>query len=481
MKTNMKLRYSKLLIATALFCFFAMVSSAQDVWNLERCINHAMENNIDIRQSKIAIEQANISQTRAKHSRYPSLNANSNLGLNFGRTIDPTNNDFITQSFLSHSYGLSTGVTLFNSGRINNTIKQAGIDKQAAQYNMQQAERDIALFVASTYLNVLFAQENLINTQNQLAVTQEQYNQVRKLIDAGVRPENEILDIDAQIALSEQNIITQKNAITIAMTSLKQILMLDPDYEMILDKPKDVDIISDADVITFNEIYTSALQNQAGIRAAELNMESAIIGEQIAKSALYPSVSLGGNLGTTFSNQAKTLDGGEFVINDQTIFIDDMPVTVGFESFNPNFVNTPYLDQLDQNLSYGFGLGVQIPIYNNYSVKSNIELAKLNTINNSLQIERQKNTLKTNVQQALVDAQAASKSYNAAKKSRDAQKAAFANTQKRYELGAINSFDYVNARNLLDNAEINLIISKYDYLFKAKVVDFYMGRPITLN
>lgn len=454
---------------------------SQDVWNLQRCIGHALEHNLDMQQTRIAVDQADIAQKEAHQRRYPSLNGSTNVSLNFGRSIDPTNNTFITRSFLSNNIALNSSVTLFNSGRISNSIKQANINKQSAQYTENQTERDISLLVANAYLNVLFAEENIKNTQNQLALTREQYNQIQTLINAGVRPQNEILDIEAQIALGEQNVITQENGYTLAILNLKQLLLLDPSYDMVLDRPEDVEILSDADLIAFNEIYNSALNNQSGIKAAELDMQSAIIGEQIAKSALYPSISLGATVGSNYSNQAMTIDGGETVINDQEIFFNGTPAVIGIPSFNPNFIDIPYVNQMDQNLSYGVGVSVQIPIYNNYQVKAGIERSKLNTLNSAIQKQRQENQLKINVQQALADAKAASKSYTAAKKSRDAQKAAFDNAQTRYDLGSINSFDYVNARNLLDNAQVNLIISKYDFLFKSKVVDFYMGRPITLQ
>lgn len=465
-------------------CMIALCSTSiisQDVWNLERCINHAIQNNIEIQQGRISVEQANIGQKSAVHSRYPNLNASTNLGLNFGRTVDPTNNDFITQSFLSNGISLSSNVLLYNAGRINNSIKRAEIDQESANYSVKQSERDIALFVANSYLSVLFAEENLKNAVAQQALTSEQYNQVEKLINAGVRPANELLDLDAQLARGEQSIIAQKNAVTIAMLSLKQQLLLDPGYQMLLETPSDVEIISDAEVITFEEIYNAALSNQPGIRAAELNMRSAEVGEEIAKSAYYPSISLGGSVQTNYSNRGLRVDEIVPTITDIPVAIDGTASILTFPGQEAITSNNPYINQIDENLSYGFGLGVNIPIYNNYQAKANVELAKLNTMSSALNIERQKNTLKTNVQQALADAQAASKSYQAAQKSRDAQLAAYNNATKQYELGAINSFDFVNARALLDNAEISLIIAKYDYLFKAKVIDFYMGRPISLK
>lgn len=463
-----------------MIALWSATATAQDVWNLERCINHALQNNIEIQQGRLGVEQADIDYKTAKHSRYPSLSAGTNLGLNFGRTIDPTNNEFITQSFLSNGISLSSNVFLYNAGRIRNAIKQAEINQESANYTVKQSERDMALFVAQSYLNVLFAEENLKNAVAQQELTQEQYNQVEKLINAGVRPANELLDLNAQLARGEQSIITQENAVTIAMLALKQQLMLDPGYQMILDRPADVEIISDADVITFDEIYQSALGNQPGIRAAELDMRAAQVGEKIAKSALYPSVTLGGSLQSNYSNQGQKIEVIE-TTQDIPLEFNGVQGILTFPSQEVIRSDNPYFNQIDENLSYGFGLGVNIPIYSNYQNRSRIESAKLNIMSSALNIERQKNTLKTNVQQALADTKAASKSYQAAEKSRDAQLAAYNNAKKQYELGAINSFDFVNARALLDSAEISLIIAKYDYLFKAKVVDFYMGRPISLK
>ncbi len=454
---------------------------AQDVWNLEKCINHAMQNNIDIQQGRLSIEQANISNKEATQSRYPSLNASTNFGLNFGRTIDPTNNEFITQSFFSNGISLNSNITLYNSGRINNTIKQSEIDQESANYSAKQSERDIALIVANSYLNILFAEENLKNAIAQQSLNTEQYNQVQSLIKAGVRPANELLDLEAQIARGEQSVITQQNTVMISKLNLKQLLLLDPGYQITLERPSDADILSDADVITFDDIYTSALSSQPGIRAAELDVRSAELGEKIAKSSLYPSVSLGGTLQTNYSNQGRKLDGFNVGSKDESVLIDGMPSVITTPTVSAILADNPYINQIDENISYGFGLGVNIPIYNNYQVKAGMERARLNTMSSALNVQRQKNTLKTNVQQALADAQAASKSYQAAKKSRDAQLAAYNNATKQYDLGAINSFDFVNSRALLDNSEISLIIAKYDYLFKAKVVDFYMGRPITLK
>ena len=238
---------------------------------------------------------------------------------------------------------------MFNGGRINNTIKQSEIDQESANYSVKQSERDIALFVANSYLNVLFAEENLKNAEAQQILNTEQYNQVKSLIDAGVRPANELLDLEAQIARGEQNIISQQNAVTISLLGLKQLLLLEPSYEMVLDRPSDVEILSDSDVITFDEIYNSALNNQPGIRSAELNMRSAALGEKIAKAALYPTIGFGGSLQSNYSNQGQRIDEIRETTNDIPIVIGGIPTTVSFPGQEVITSDNPYFNQIDEN------------------------------------------------------------------------------------------------------------------------------------
>ena len=226
---------------------------------------------------------AEIDQTQAKHNRYPNLNFSTGVNSNFGRSTDPITNTNVTQNFISNNVQLTSGVTLFNGFRISNTIKRSAIDKRASEYDLEQNKRDIALNVANSYLNVLFAQENLGIAQSQLETSLEQLGQTQKLIDAGVRPVNEALDIEAQIATNEQTVINAENSKEIALLNLKQLLRLDPDVSMELTAPDNVEVLSDPDLLTFTEVYNSALSAQYNIRAADLRVESAFLDEKIAK------------------------------------------------------------------------------------------------------------------------------------------------------------------------------------------------------
>jgi len=470
----------KRIVLAAFFGAFSLLANAQEEWPLERCIQHALENNLNIKQAEISVGFAEINEKQSKQARYPSLNASANINSNFGRSIDPITDAFSTQNFISNGLNLNTGMTIFNGYRISNTIKKSGIDRQAAELDVDQSKRDIALAVANTYLNALFAEENLKIFESQLQTSNEQLSQIQKLISAGVRPANESLDILAQIATNEQNIISAENNEQIALLNLKQLLNLEPNVVMVLETPNQVEITNDPDLLTFDEVYRSALQNQPNVKAAEMRINSAEIDEKISRAGLLPNLSIGGAIGSNYSNQGRRVTGTESVLRSQEVFINGMPITIETPIDIPNLENTPYLNQIDENLSYGIGLNLNYPIYNNYATKAGIERSKLNIINAQTQAEIQKNNLKTTVQQAIADAKAARRKLNASERSLEAQQASFSNAEKRFNAGTINSFEYVTIKNALAQAEVNAVLSKYEYLFALKIIDFYMGKSIKI-
>jgi len=463
-----------------LFLLIASASQAQEEWSLLRCVEYALENNLTIKQAEINVNFAEIDETQSKHNRYPNLNFSTSLNSNFGRSTDPITNTNVTQNFISNSVSFGSNVTVFNGFRIVNSIKRASMDTEASKYDLEQTKRDISLNVANNYLNVLFADENLEIAKSQLETSKEQLKQTQRLIEVGVRPANESLDILAQIANNEQLVITSENSKETALLGLKQLLRLDPDVSMILSAPSNVIVESDPDLLSFMEVYNSALKTQYNIKAADLRVRSANMGEKIAKSALLPSVSLFGSLRSNYSNKAQRVDQlfNQFV--EEPVYFDGIPGQLGRDAQFATFENNPYTNQLNENLSYGFGLSLNYPIYSNYANKAGIERSKLNIINAQTQSEQTKDALKTTVQQALADARASKRKLNAAERSVDAQTASFSNAEKRFNAGTINTFEYVSIKNALLESEVNAVLSKYEYLFAMKVLDFYMGKPINI-
>ena len=406
------------------------------------------------------------------------------MGLNFGRVINPATNNFETENSFFQSYGLSSGVALFQGGAITNSIKQSNLDLKASMEDIEQAKNDLGLQVALAYLNVLFADENLVNARASMALTQAQLDQIDKFIAAGVRPEAARFDIVAQLALDEQNIVLFQNNYEINLLSLKNFLRLEPNYPMQIEKPAlDLNTLEPYETYTFESVYNAALGTQPQLRAQQLRIESSQLGEKIAEASLYPSLTVGASVGTNYSDLAQRALGfetlrvpvpGVFINNEEVAYEIEQEVPTGIE-------RTPYGTQLDNNVGYGFSAQLSVPLYNNYRSKAGVERAKLNTLQEQNNDEQLRQTLSANIENALASARAARESLDASERSLEAATIAYTHAQRRFDLGALNTFDLINARNRLESAQINVTIAKYDYLFRAKVIEFYLGRGLTLN
>ena len=468
------------------FLFLLFISSiniqAQEVWSLQKCVAYAQENNLTIQQSRLLIEQAKLNEQLGKYSRYPSLNASSAFGYQFGRTIDPTTNTFITEGIGGQTLNLDAGISLYNGGRINNSIKQSKINREAAEADLMQSSNDITLLIATTYLNVLFAKEQLTASKQRLALTNEQKKQTQKLISSGAIPANDILDVDAQIARNEQDLVAQENNLSISLLNLKQLLQLAPDFELDVEVPNiDWDENADIDALKLAGVYEQAVLTQPFIKAGELRLKSAEMQVDIAKADLMPSIGLFGGIDSRYSTKSPEFSDSEIQLGNP------IPVVINgnassIQTFGPlQTGEVSYFSQINDNLGQSIGLNIRIPIYNNHRTKISMEQAKLNISSTLIQNEQAKQQLKTDIQTAITNAKASRKQMDASMKTVNATKAAYENASKKFTLGAINSFELSQAKNQFDNAQVESIVAKYDYIFKLKVVDFYRGKQITLN
>lgn len=454
---------------------------AQKQWSLTECIEMAVDNNLQMVAIENNLENAGIAVRQSLHARYPSLSAGINLGNNYGRTVDPTSNSFITQSILSNTMSLNSGILLFNGFRITNSIDQARLNSNAFMKDKEQMKRDITLNVATAYLNILFAKENKSIAENQLAQTLAQKSFVEKLIRVGNSPENAIFDIDAQIALNEQNLVTSSNNLELGLLTLRQLMRLDAFMPFDIVTPK-VNVNADfLSLLTIDELMEKAFRNQVGLEASEIRIAVAKKGEKIAGAGFYPTLSAGLSLGTNFSNRFQQIDRFEDRLVEQTIILQGNPVTIGVNQSIPVFSSIPYFDQLDNNLSYGFGVNLSVPIYSNYNVAASKARAVIGTKNAENNFEIQKDNLKVTVTQSYTEAKAAKARYDAAAKTFKAQSNVYKNAQKRFETGNLNTFELVRLKTAYETSQINVLIAEYDLFFRLKVLDFYLGNPIEIK
>lgn len=483
--------FRRITLFTVVFCTFFFSSQAQNSWSLEKCITTAQQNSLQVKQAQYNISNAELSQKGNQFDRLPSINGRISAGYQLGRTIDPTTNSFESQNIGFNSYSVDASIPIYTGGRIANSIKQSKIDLEAAQLDAQATSNDISLQVAAAYLGILLAEEQLQAARKRLELSESQLSQTEKLIQAGTLPVNDRLDFEAQIALDEQTIIEAENLVTINYLNLKQLMVIDPGQDISVQRP-DVVIPADANPEAFrlNEVFTSALSTQPQIKADELRIQSAEMGERIAQASTLPSVFFFGGLSTNYSSVAKDFANANFegatygpdIENPQDVLIDGTQTELTpFTFFGVEVPNLSFVDQINQNFGQNIGISINVPIYNNHSNKIAMERAKLTALTAQVNYEQNRQLLRTDVQRSITDAKAAKESYKATQRSVTAAQAAYDNSQKRFDLGAINSLEFTTARNNLDRAQVDLIRAKYQYVFNLKIVDFYLGRQLKMD
>ncbi|SFS65126.1 TolC family protein [Lutibacter maritimus] len=432
------------------FIFFITLNAQDKKWTLQECVNYAIDNNITIKQNQLNVEISQENLNSAKGNFLPNLNASTSGNLNFGSGFDPVSQDRVSTSTFGGSFGINSGITVFNGYRNLNTYKQAKLGVESSKLDLEKIQDDISLYVVNTYLNVLFAKENLNVAKVQYEISNKQIENARAKFEAGVKPKGDLLNAQSTAAADEQAVIAYENTLNLALLDLAQLLQISPvgfDVEIIqVDSPSIAMLYNNPE-----DVYQKALTNRPEIKRAELDIESADLSVEIAKASFLPSVSFGANIGTGYGYNLK------------------------------NNSHIPYFTQLDNNLGYGLNFNVNIPIFNRNQTKSNVNRQKINYEISKFGLENQKLQLQQTIQKAYYDAKAAAKTFESAQKSLLAQNEAFKNAQESYNVGAMTQFDFDLVRNRLVSAEGAIIRAKYDYIFKTKVLKFYYGESITLN
>ncbi|TVZ56611.1 outer membrane protein [Lutibacter sp. Hel_I_33_5] len=420
---------------------------SQKKWTLKECVDTALKNNLTIKQNKLNLDIAEQDVKSADGNFLPTVSASTSGNLGFGSTFDPVSNNRISTTNYGGSVGVRAGYTVFSGFRNLNLQKQAELGVESSKLNLETIQNDISLRVVNSYLNVLFAKENLNVANVQYEISQKQIEAAQKRFDAGAIPKGDLLNVQSTAASDAQNVVTFENTLNIALLNLAQSLQVP--FEGFDVASLNVGTPS-ANLLYNNSniVYQKALDTRPEIKKAEIDIESAGLGVEIAKSAYMPTVTASGSIGSNY--------GYSF----------DLPAGVS---------NTALFTQLDNNLGYGLGFNVSIPIFNGFRTDASVSRSKINRdiVINSL--ETQKLQLQQLIEQAFLDSKAAAKSYEVAQISLESQKEAFKNAQERYTLGAMTLFDFDQVRNRYVNAQGAMIRAKYDYVFKSKVLQFYYG------
>jgi len=424
---------------------------AQEPWNLEQCINYAIEHNIQVKQTKL---QASSSESTLQQSRaglYPSVNANVQDAFQFGYTIDPYTNQFTNQNVQSLSASVSASVTLFNGMQQVNSIKQNRYTLMADLEEVEDIKYNITMLVASSYLQILFDIELLDVANKQLEITKAQVDRTKILVDAGSLAKGNLLEIQAQLASEELTKISAENNLKTSYLSLTQLLELDTTSAFAIQIPQ-LDEPSDNVIIApVSNIYENS-QGLPMIKKEEYKLQSSEQSLNIAKGGLSPRFYLQGSYGSGYSS-ARTYPNGDAY---------------------------PYSDQFVDNRSLSIVVGVSIPLFNNFSVKNRISQSKISIENSQYSLQLAKNQLFKDIQTARNSAEAALAKFNASKKAVEAQQESFSYTQQKFDLGLVNSVDYNTAKNQLAKSQSDMVQAKFEFIFRINILNYYQGIPFQL-
>ena len=473
------------IILTFFFSAIYISGFSQKVWSLEDCINHALENNLQIKIQQLNSDLRTNQLLQSKADIFPSLNAGTNQNVNFGRSVDPFTNEFTTHNVFSTNFSINSGITLFSGFQKINAIEKNKYELISSQLNVEQSKNEITLFIMSAYLDILFNIELLQIAKEQIKITESQFYNTQQLVSSGVLSKQNIYEIEAQLATEELEALSIKNNMQMALFNLAQFLELEnyEDFEIIKYDFENTQI--ESSLLQPIQIYNEALRNMPQIENSLLKVEIAYKNLLIAKGSRLPRLTLNASYGTGHSDARQVLDQfteGEPVQSGFRIDDDGNKIFDVYQnSFNYTYKTRPFTDQLKDNASAYVGLGLSIPIFNNLQTKTNIANNTILHKQSVLQADQEKKELLKVIQQLHSDAQFAYTKYLATQKTLQAVKTSFEYSEEKYNLGALNFVDYNLAKNNLTKIQSELIRAKYDFIFKQKILDFYRGVPINFS
>ncbi len=435
-------------------------AEAQEKWTLRQCIDYAVENNIEVRQTALSVESAEIDLNTSQNSRLPNLNASLGQSFSWGLDTDYFTGLKSNSTQTSTSIGVSTNVPVFQGMRINTEIKQNRLNLKAATENMNKAKENLELEITGFYLEVLFKKEIHAVYREQAALSREQVTKTEEMVSSGKVARSQLYDIQAQAATDEVNEINAQNDLVLALLNLSQALNLEWSTAFDIVEPDMENVVAEnlTSLRSPDQIYETAIGVKPHVREAEYRLQSSEYQIKIAKSAWWPSIGLGASFGDGYLYKF----GTQYDQNGNVIVQDN------------------FATQMKNGYNVSAGLNLSIPIFNRNATRNNVRSARLNVQNYNLQLENVKMALYKEIQQAYQRAVAAQARYDATGKALEASEEAFRAMQMRYDSGKATVYEYDDSQTKLLSSRSERLQAKYDFLFSAKILDFYMGLPINI-
>jgi outer membrane protein len=489
----MKNAMNRSLLIVLLFTCLTFQSKAQNAvqasgtevkLSLQEAVNIALKNNISVKQSENQVLLTDLQMQQSKFNQLPIASGNVSEFFNFGRSIDPFTNTYVSKSINYNSLGVNGNVTIYNGFQLKNTIAQNDYLLKASQLDLQAMKENISLQVVLAYLNIMNAEDQLSIAQTQTGITRLQIDRTDKLVKAGSLAQSSLFDLKAQLALEETTVINAQSTLDIAKLSLLQLLNDKNVTEVRVDRISVPTPSTNGYDASIAKIYEVAESSQPVVRAADLRIKGADKSIEIARAGFLPVITGSANLGANQSNAQKDYIFKSVTQQNNLGTVafqgQDIPLIVTSTNNVPVDNGTVgYFTQLSNTLNYGFGINANIPIFSRYANKSNVTRAKIQKNNAFLNAQQARLTLRQNIEQAYTNLTNAAKRYDSYTVQVSALEESFRAADSRFNAGAIDFVAYSLQKTNLDKARANLVQAKYDFIFRTKILDYYQNKPLT--
>ncbi|GAB2973316.1 TolC family protein [Mucilaginibacter puniceus] len=474
------MRYKHAGIVITLLLFVVFTSNAQERISLQEAVDRTLANNLTVKQSLVNERLANEDYTQSKNNQLPSLSASPQAGYNFGRSAVPGQYVFANKSSFYVSGSASMQLTLFQGGQLHNQVLLNKLALDVSKGNTNKVKNDLVLNVVVTYLQILTNQDLVVAAKQQIDIATQTLDRTQISFDVGNQTLADLSQAKAQVSIANYNLTTAQNQLDLSKLVLLQLMEMDPNAEIIIEKPDISRLTNITTLYDATEVIKTAMNINPDVQLALARQLSSAQSIKIAKGTYLPTLSLFGSLGSNYSNAA-------------TQFIGQTPPvlqTIGTVQGTGQIVQTPvsqsifgpypFTSQFGNNFNQSIGVSLQIPIFNRFQARTNVRKAKLNYQNAELNTQIARNTLNKTIIQAVLDLQAANKQYISATQTFEANRDALNVTQERFNVGLVNTLNYNTALTNYNKAQNDMIQAQYTVIFRSKLIDYYLGNPISL-
>ena len=475
----------KFLFVGLLFIAPIAVKSQSSVWNIQRCINEALQKNVQLNITRRTDDINMVNLDLAKNAQYPSLNGNANQGLSFGKSLNPVTYQYVNQSVNTNAFSLTSSFVLFEGYQLVNTIKLNKTLYEAGKMDIETYKNTITLGVASSFLQLLLDNQLIRIAQSAIATDKKQIDITHVMVTAGSVPELNLYQVQSQLAADQLTLTTNQNQLALDRLTLEQLMDRPDSSGFDIEKPQLADPPAHIDSVPASTIYNQSVENQPQVKSTEMKLEGANMGINIAKGAAYPRLVLNSSLSTNFSSTRDPLSTPYYTYQNGEIgYLQSNPSALVYGAIpqvNYANVDNPFFKQLGNNIGEGFTFSLVVPIFNNYIIRGNVQQAVINRDVAQLNDKYTREQFRKTIEQSYTDYFGASKQYASAIEALRTETEAYNVIQVKYKGGASNASELILEQNKYVASQAQVAQAKYNYIFKLKVLDFYQGKAINLE